>query len=95
MAEEFIGKKVRVEYVQEIAWKRPVKLKINAKVYKVKKVISRWEEHTMGRPWWRRKHRVWYEVLLGDNNIYTLYWDRGPAGAGRDWFLVKRLDLIK
>ena len=88
---EFIGKKIKVEFVQETGWKRPVSLKWDKRTHKVKEVIDRWEEHTKTNPWYRRKHRVRYKVLLDDNNIYELYWDRGPYGKGKDWFLVKRV----
>ena len=47
LMEEFVGKKVKVETVQEIGWKRPVSLQFGQKLLKVSKVISHWEEHSM------------------------------------------------
>ena len=89
--EEFIGKKVKVEYVQEIGWKLPVSVTIDKKFYAVEKVLSRWEEHSFGKPWWRRKHQVWYLLELADGYQYHLYWDRGAKGTGQGWYLVKRI----
>lgn len=89
--EEFIGKKLKVEYVQEVGWRRPTKLNFDKLDYKVEKILSRWEEHTLGKPWWRRKHRVWYKVSLDNGESYELYWDRGARGKGKDWILVKRV----
>ena len=88
---EFIGKKVKADCIQEVGWKRPLALTLDKKFFKVKKIISRWEEHTQQKYWRDRKHRVWYEVKLDDGNIYQLYWDRGAYGKGRDWILLKRL----
>lgn len=88
---EFIGKKVKVNYLQEIGWRRPVSLTLNKKAFKVKKIIFHWEEHTKEKYWRDRKHRVYYELLLDDDNIYQLYWDRGAYGKGKDWILLKRL----
>lgn len=90
MTEEFIGKNVKVDFVQKTGWKRPTKITINNNILKVKKIISRWEEHTKRRPWWSRKHRVWYQVQLEDGYQYELYWDRGASGSGKEWFLVKK-----
>ncbi|MDD5454097.1 MAG: hypothetical protein PHW62_01160 [Candidatus Ratteibacteria bacterium] len=89
--EEFIGKKIKVEFIQEVGWKRPVTLTWGKKSHEVKEIIDRWEEHTLTSPWWARKHRVRYKVMLDDCNIYELYWDRGARGKGQDWFLVKKL----
>jgi len=89
--EKFIGKKVKVEYTQETGWKRPVTLTFNNHSYKVEKIERRWEEHTLGDPWWQRKHRVWYGILLEDGNYYQIYWDRGASGKGKHWFLVKKV----
>lgn len=88
---EFIGKKIKVEYVQKIGWRRPVKLRIGAEEHKVKKVLSRWEEHVMKDSWWQRKHRVHYVVLLDDGERYELYWNRGSRGTQEEWVLLKRL----
>lgn len=91
MRDEFIGEKINVEYVQELGWRRPTGISFEKNNYEVLEVVSRWEEHTLGKPWWSRKHRVWYEVVLEDGNKYHLYWDRGPRGKGKDWVLVKRV----
>lgn len=88
---EFIGRKVRCEYVQETGWKRPVRLQAGDRSWAVEEIVDRWEEHTLGRPWWSRKHRVWYVVRLNDGDCYQLYWDRGARGRGMDWVLLKRL----
>lgn len=74
-----------------MGWKRPVLLTFNRKSYRVKKLISKWEEHTLGESWWQRKHRVWYEIKLDNGAYYQIYWDRGASGKGKDWVLVKKL----
>ncbi|OGC51169.1 hypothetical protein A2982_04315 [candidate division WWE3 bacterium RIFCSPLOWO2_01_FULL_39_13] len=88
---EFIGKNVNVDFVQETGWRRPTSITFNNNLLKVKKIISRWEEHTQSRPWWLRKHRVWYRILLADGSQCELFWNRGAKGAGKEWFLVKRI----
>ena len=88
---EFIGKKIKVEYRQEIGWRRPVKLKIGAEEHAVTKVISRWEEHILKDAWWQRKHRVHYAVVLDDGKRYELYWNRGARGEREEWVLLKAL----
>ena len=89
---DFIGETVKVAYVQKTGWRQPVSLTFAKKTLKVKKILTKWEEHTKEKTWWERKHRVWYEVLLEDGNHYQLYWDRGPAGKGKDWILFKRVN---
>lgn len=89
--EEFIGQKVKMDYIQEIGWRRPIGFSFKKKKYKVVKIISRREEHTREKYWRDRKHRVWYEVLLDDNNRYLLYWDRSAYGKGKDWILSRRI----
>ena len=89
--DEFAGKTVDVEYVQEAGWKRPVKISIERKPYAVKEVIAHWEEHTLDDPWWRRRHRVYYHVLLENGKQYEMYWDRGASGEGKEWVLLKEL----
>ncbi len=89
--DEFIGQKVRCEYVQEVGWKRPTRLTFAGRSHDVEEVLDRWEEHTLGRPWYSRKHRVWYLVRLDDGGRYELYWDRGAKARGKDWILLKRL----
>ena len=70
---ELISKKIKVEYVQETGWRRPVKIRIGKEEYPVKKVVSRWEEHTLDDAWWRRRHRVHYIVDLNDGAQYEIY----------------------
>jgi len=89
--DEFIGKAVKVDCVQEVGWRRPVSVTLGSTTYMVKEVVSHWEEHTLLKAWWRRKHRVRYLLDLDDGFRYELYWDRGAKGAGRGWFMVKRL----
>lgn len=91
--EEFIGRKVKVEFVQEMGWKKPINLTHDRKTYKVKKIISHWEEHTKDKYWRDRKHRVWYKIQLDDDAIYLLYWDRGAYGKGQDWILSRKTTL--
>lgn len=89
--EEFIGKKVKVNFIQEIGWKRPQSLLLDKKTYKVRRIITRWEEHTKEKYWRDRKHRVWYKIRLNDGHIYLLYWDRGAYGKGKDWLLARKV----
>ncbi len=93
--EEFIGKKIKVEFVQEVGWKRPTILTFDKKSYVVKEIASMWEEHTLVQSWWQRKHRVWYQVLLENGDRYEIYWDRGGRGKGKDWILVKRISDVE
>lgn len=88
--DEFIGKKVKIEFVQEIGWRKPIKLFLDDKTYKIIKIISRWEEHTKEKYWRDRKHRVLYQIKLKDG-VYLLYWDRGAYGKGKDWVLSKKI----
>lgn len=89
---EFIGKKIRLEYVQEVGWLRPRRLLIGRSEKRaVREVIERWEEHTLKDPWWQRKHRVHYVVRLDDGERYELYWNRGASARGDEWILLKRL----
>jgi len=88
---DFIGKKIKVEYIQETGSRRPVALSFDQQTYKIIRIIRQWEEHTLGKPWWSRKHRVWYELELDGGNHYQIYWDRGASGKGEEWYLVKSL----
>ncbi len=88
---EFIGKRINVEYVQEVGWRRPVKFSVGKEMHNVREVLSRWEQHTFRDPWWQRRHRVHYIVLLDNGKQYEIYWDRGPSGEGKEWVLLKEL----
>ncbi len=89
--EHFISKKIKVEYVQETGWKRPVKIKAGKEEYAVRNVIRRWEEHTLEDAWWRRRHRVHYIIELEDDAQYEIYWNRGASGQREEWVLLKKL----
>ncbi|MBM3208829.1 hypothetical protein FJZ40_00850 [Candidatus Shapirobacteria bacterium] len=93
--EEFIGKKVKVDFVQEIGWKRPTVITFGNKTLKIRTVRSRWEEHSYSRPWWLRKHRVCYEVETENGDTYQIYWDRGGSGKGKDWFCSSKNSPMK
>ena len=70
---KLISKKIKVEYMQETGWRRPMKIRADKKDYTVKKIIRRWEEHTLDDAWWRRRHRVHYIVDLNDGAQYEIY----------------------
>ncbi|MEK7541907.1 MAG: hypothetical protein AAB533_03605 [Patescibacteria group bacterium] len=89
--DELISKKIKVVYAQEAGWKRPVKITAGKKEYAVRKVVRRWEEHTLEDSWWRRRHRVHYAILLDDGAQCEIYWDRGASGKRGEWILRKKL----
>ncbi len=90
---KLISKKIKVEYMQETGWRRPMKIRADKKDYTVKKIIRRWEEHTLDDAWWRRRHRVHYIVDLNDGAQYEIYWNRGASGQRDEWILLKKLSI--
>lgn len=91
---EFIGREIRVEWVQEPGWKRPVALLWDGRTLRVSTVIARWDDYGFGlaaprrKKWYHRRHRTWYEVETEGGDRFRLYMDRGGRGS---WVLVGRV----
>lgn len=85
----FVGKRIHVDFVQEVGWRRPIKIRVDKKVYSVQEVLSRHEEHMMKDAWWQRRHRVNYSLRLANGSEVEIYWNRGARGEGDEWVLLK------
>lgn len=91
----FIGETVKVDWVQEIGFKRPVTINWSGGTLTVRDVLMKWEDHGFGnsppkkRPWYLRRHRTYYRVGTADGRAFEMYLDRGAQKE--TWVLVKEI----
>ena len=92
----FIGETVKVDWVQEVGFKRPASIAWSGETLAVKDVLMKWEDHGFGssppkkRPWYLRRHRTCYRVRTTEERVFEMYLDRGAQKE--TWVLVKEVD---
>lgn len=96
-AGDFIGETVRVDWIQEIGYKRPVTVGWSGGDIRVQDILMKWEDHGFGssppkkRPWYLRRHRTYYRVKDSGGRVFEMYLDRGAEKE--TWVLAKEIHL--
>jgi hypothetical protein len=81
----FIDEEIEVHFAQEPG--PPTSFVWRGQEYRVVEVESVYRRLDFKRPWWRRRHRDYYQVKTDTGQVFEIYFHRGPGK--RYWVLYK------
>ncbi len=85
---EFIGDEIEVR--RQGAGGPPASFVWRGTEYDVAQVRRKWRKLDFRRSWWQRRHRDHFVVRTTSDEVFELYFHRGPGR--RYWVLYKRLE---
>ena len=85
---EFIGDEIDVHFAKKPG--PPTSFTWRKENYKIVEIESKHRRLDFKKPWYRRRHRDYYIVKADTEEIFRIYFHRGPGK--KYWVLYERLE---
>jgi hypothetical protein len=89
--DNFFSEEIEVETGRSSG--RPSAFTWRGRRYEIREIWGEWPDYGFGAVpsgrWWQRRHRTYYRVVTGGDEVFEIYLDRG--GHRRQWYLYRCL----